>query len=127
MLVRRQFIVDEGLMEEGYFLHSEELNCAMCGRGAFHLAFAPGSRGFHKARASTTKVLPRFSLYTLYRSRIRFSPRFVPARLHLARHRVARDFIALVFRGGWRSAPVLARELCETIFLGRLPTRLAGS
>jgi hypothetical protein len=35
--------------------------------------------------------------------------------------------LAAASRGRWRSALVLTRVLCETTFLGRLPTTLSGS
>jgi GT2 family glycosyltransferase len=51
-LVRRQFIDEIGLMDEGYFLYFEELDWAVRAKGKYRLAYAPESIIRHKVGAS---------------------------------------------------------------------------
>jgi GT2 family glycosyltransferase len=53
MLVRRQFLEQIGLMDEGYFLTSEEIDWATRAKGRFTLAYAPGSLVYHREGAIT--------------------------------------------------------------------------
>ena len=48
MLVRRQFLVEIGFMNESYFLYFEEIDWALRARGRFSLAYAPQSIVYHK-------------------------------------------------------------------------------
>lgn len=83
LFVSYDFLREIGLMEEDYFLYYEELDWATRARGRFTLAWAPGSRVYHKVGGTigTSSHPARKSMlsdfYTL-RNRISFTRRFCP-------------------------------------------------
>jgi GT2 family glycosyltransferase len=84
MLVRREFLLNVGLMEEGYFLYFEELDWAMRASGRFQLGYAPDSFVYHKEGASigtSSRRMARSLLSERYaaRNRILFTRRYHPA------------------------------------------------
>ncbi len=88
MLVSRRFIEQVGLMDERYFLYSEEHDWAHRGRQAgFRLAWAPGAVVHHKhgatigTQASGGSAL---SLFYLFRNKALFTERHHPACLPTA-------------------------------------------
>lgn len=52
MLVRRRFVTEVGLLDEGFFLYFEELDWLLRARGRFSLAYAPRSIVWHREGAS---------------------------------------------------------------------------
>lgn len=85
MLVSREFLEKVGLMEEGYFLYSEEHDWAYRGSLAgFRLAWAPRARVFHKHGATIGTASSGgscLSLFYLYRNKLAFARRHHPERL----------------------------------------------
>jgi GT2 family glycosyltransferase len=82
MLVTRRFVERGGLMEESYFLYSEEGDWALRGRRAgFRLGYAPKSWVYHK-QGSSIGTSPQggsdLSLFYLYRAKLMFTRRHYP-------------------------------------------------
>ncbi|MCZ4313844.1 glycosyltransferase family 2 protein [Comamonadaceae bacterium G21597-S1] len=79
MLVTKRFIDTVGLMDETYFLYSEEQDWALRGRKAdFSLGYAPRSFVFHKHGASigtSPSGGSTVSLFYLYRAKLMFTMR----------------------------------------------------
>ena len=88
MLVSRRFLDVVGLMDERYFLYSEEHDWAHRGRKAgFALGWAPDSLVFHKHGAtigSSASGGSPLSMFYLYRSKALFIARHYPWRLPIA-------------------------------------------
>jgi GT2 family glycosyltransferase len=84
MLVSRRYIEKVGLMDESYFLYSEEHDWAQRGRPLFRLGYAPESIVYHK-HGATIGTNPSggsaLSLFYLYRNKILFAARHHPALL----------------------------------------------
>jgi len=75
LLVRRTAIDQVGLMDEGYFLYSEETDwCWRLGRGGFPVWYLPQVQIIHQAGASSQQQSAR-SYGLLYRSKLRFFAR----------------------------------------------------
>lgn len=82
MLVSRRFLEAVGLMDESYFLYSEEQDWAHRGiRAGFRLGYAPQSRVYHK-HGGTIGTAPSggscLSLFYLYRAKAMFTARYYP-------------------------------------------------
>ncbi len=81
MLVSRCFLNTVGLMDESYFLYSEEHDWAERGRSSFRLGYAPKSIVYHK-HGATIGTNPsggsEISLFYLYRNKIVFAARHHP-------------------------------------------------
>ncbi len=72
LLVRRAAIEQVGLMDEGYFLYSEETDwCWRLGRGGFPVWYLPQVQIIHQAGASSQQQSAR-SYGLLYASKLRF-------------------------------------------------------
>ncbi|MBS0172624.1 MAG: glycosyltransferase family 2 protein [Nitrospira sp.] len=82
MLVSASFLRTVGLMDEAYFLYSEEHDWAYKGQKAgFKLGYAPKSHVFHKHGATigtSSKGGSPKSLYYLYRAKAVFARRHTP-------------------------------------------------
>jgi GT2 family glycosyltransferase len=83
MLVRRAFLEDVGLLEEGYFLYFEELDWTARGRPAFHFGYCPTSVVYHKMGGSIGSSLKRstrslLSDFYQARNRLAFTKRHHP-------------------------------------------------
>lgn len=86
MLVSANFLKSVGLMYEDYFLYYEELDWAERAKPHFTLAYAPDSLVYHKVGASAgTAARSFFSLNYLYLNQLKFTQRFYPKRIILAR------------------------------------------
>jgi len=84
VFVRREFLLDVGLMEEAYFLYCEELDWAARAKGRWELCWAPRSQVLHAEGLSTgvSKRRGRGHDYrramNLLRSRLIFTWKFHP-------------------------------------------------
>ncbi|HEY5137776.1 MAG TPA: glycosyltransferase family 2 protein, partial [Methylococcales bacterium] len=85
MLVRRSFIEDVGLLDEGYFLYYEEMDWIIRSAARYKLAYADDAVVHHKLGASTCgsdfdRKLHRSSLSAFFmtKSRLRFTRKFYP-------------------------------------------------
>ncbi len=75
LMVRRTAIDQVGLMDEGYFLYSEETDwCWRLGRGGFPVWYLPEVQIIHQAGASSQQQSAR-SYGLLYQSKLRFFAR----------------------------------------------------
>jgi GT2 family glycosyltransferase len=78
MFVTRAFLERVGLMDETYFLYSEEHDWAHRGRSSFRLGYAPQSVVYHR-QGATIGTNPSggsdLSLFYLYRSKVLFTKR----------------------------------------------------
>jgi GT2 family glycosyltransferase len=86
MLVRREFLLDVGLLSEDYFLFFEELDWAMRARGRWSLGYAPGSLVFHKegvsnGGSSSGRGKSRLADHYFMKNRIVFTRKYYPRRL----------------------------------------------
>lgn len=111
MLVSSDFVRDIGPMCEDYFLYFEELDWAMRAQPRYTLGYAPHSRVFHKAGASTMQTQSEFSLNLLYRNQLRFASRFLPERLPALQRSLAWELLRHVLKGRWMPARLVARAL----------------
>ena len=88
MVASRQFYEAAGPLAEDYFLYYEEVDWALR-RGDLPLAFCAQARIYHRAGTAIgsptlTRIASPFSIYFLYRGRLRFVRRFFPMSLPLA-------------------------------------------
>lgn len=88
MVASRQFYETAGPMAEDYFLYYEEVDWALR-RGDLPLVLCPGARVYHRAGTAIgsptlARIASPFSIYFLYRGRLRFMRRFFPLALPLA-------------------------------------------
>jgi GT2 family glycosyltransferase len=115
MFVTKQFILDVGLMYEGYFLYWEELEWAERGRPKFKLGYAADALVRHKVGASIgTSDFGRPSLLSLYyleRNRIWFCAKSSKLSLPYTLVEVSLNVIKWLIRGDVRRAAVVARAL----------------
>jgi hypothetical protein len=122
MLVTRAFLDQVGLMDERYFLYSEEHDWAHRGRASgYALGWAPGSRVFHK-HGATIGTSPdggsTLSLFYLYRSKVLFTARHYPYWLPTAVLMLGWEAAKLLLKGrpskawaAWRGMAAAARPL----------------
>jgi GT2 family glycosyltransferase len=130
MLVSVNLVRDIGPMQEDYFLYYEEIDWAMRARGKFTLGYAADSHIFHKAGASSSKVMPLFSLGYYYRNRLRFLSRFLPDHLPAATRLLRRELVLYVLKGRFAKARIVAdvlRNAQQLIEQARVPSAGTGS
>lgn len=89
MVASRAFYEAVGPMREDYFLYYEEVDWAWR-RGDMPLAICPDARVYHHAGTAigsptADRIASPFSIYFLYRGRLRFMRRFFPKSLWIAR------------------------------------------
>jgi GT2 family glycosyltransferase len=113
MLVSREFIREVGFLQEDYFLYYEEIDWAMRGRQKFKLAYAPASHVYHKSGASSSKIMPLYTLDLYYRNRLRFVSRFLPERMPGAKRGLAMDLLRHTLKGRWRQARIAGTVLWQ--------------
>ena len=103
MLVSRRFLDVVGLMDERYFLYSEEHDWAHRGRQAgFTLGWAPGSLVFHKHGASIGSSASGgspLSIFYLYRSKALFTALHFRKRMPVVLLSLAWDALKLAIKG----------------------------
>lgn len=128
MLVSSRFVQEVGPMCEDYFLYFEELDWAMRAQPRYGLGYAPGSRVFHKAGASTMQTQSEFSLNLLYRNQLRFASRFLPERLPALKRSLAWELLRHVLKGRWMPARLVARTLRDSrALVASAPPRERGA
>ena len=86
LLVSRSFLLDIGLMNEDYFLYSEEIDWATRARGRYDIAYAHNSVVYHKegrsiGSSSSAAQKSRFADSYGIRNRIRFTRIYYPLAL----------------------------------------------
>lgn len=116
MLVRREFLEQVGLMEEGYFLYYEEIDWATRGKPRFRLGYAPDSLVFHKEGASIGTDASGgspLSLYYLFRNRVRFTARFYPWLLPTVFTCCAWDMFKLLVKRRWPQLRAAVRGVLQ--------------
>jgi hypothetical protein len=101
MLVRRRALAEVGLLDEGYFLHCEDLDwCARFGSAGWRILFVPGVTTYHeKGRCSRKRLL--LVQWHMHRGMARFY------RKHLAGSS-PRLLTGLVLLGVWSRFGVIA-------------------
>lgn len=86
LLVKRQVLASVGMLDESFFMYSEDVDyCLRARRAGYRCVYTPGSRVWHKWEASSN---PRFVRFMTSRNRIRL------AHKHLSR----RAFVGFIFR-----------------------------
>jgi GT2 family glycosyltransferase len=108
MLVSASLVREVGLMAEDYFLYYEEFDWSMRSRDAFSLGYAAGSHVFHKAGASSSRVMPLASARHFYRNRVRFVARFHPERLGTVRRGLLVEALRYAAKMNWSRARLVA-------------------
>lgn len=81
MLVSRRFVTEVGLMDESYFLYSEEHDWAERGKGRFALGYAPDSLVYHRHGATIGTDASggsSLSIFYLFRNKLAFTRRHHP-------------------------------------------------
>lgn len=80
MLVRRSAVATVGMMDEGYFLHCEDLDwCMRFRQGGFQIFFTPEARITH-IRGACSKSRPFFVEWHKHRGMARFYRKFIKQR-----------------------------------------------
>jgi GT2 family glycosyltransferase len=102
LLARADAVRQIGLMEEGYFLYSEEVDwCLRARRRGWRMAYCPGSRVWHKEGASFERLTP-LQNYCGVRSSLVLTRTFYPALLPLAfAYSLYRCMLPKVVRRRW--------------------------
>lgn len=115
MLVSRAFLAEVGLMDERYFLYSEEHDWAHRGcRHGFRLGYAPRSIVYHKHGASIGSSPyggSERSLFYLYRSKLIFAARHYPWLLPVSLPALCWDGLKFLIKGQRRQALAVFRGL----------------
>ncbi len=123
MLVSRAYLERVGLMDESYFLYSEEHDWAHRGRQlGFKLGYAPRSLVFHKHGATIGTASSggsALSLFYLYRNKALFSARHHPWRLPVALCWLVWDGLKFALKGQMLKARSVFRGLLAFPRLGR--------
>jgi GT2 family glycosyltransferase len=127
MFVSSKFVLDVGLMYEGYFLYFEELDWATRASGRWTMATSAQSIVFHKEGGaigtSTRAVRSLLSQYYLTRNGLIFIKRHRPAFLFVALVNNFYTCIKLALTGQWQ----LARCTCRAIAKGLIGETGVGS
>ncbi|MRR15261.1 MAG: glycosyltransferase family 2 protein [Deltaproteobacteria bacterium] len=101
MLVRREAIKDIGLLDEGYFVHCEDLDwCTRFRRGKWKIMFVPDASVIHY-KGVCSKGRPLWVEWHKHRGMIRFYQKFF-------RHRYPGMLMWIVALGVWMRFGVLA-------------------
>lgn len=118
MLVRREFLLDVGLLSEEYFLFFEELDWAIRARDAWRLGYAPESVVFHKEGASnggssSGRGKSRLADYHFMKNRIVFTRKYFPHFLPTVYLALGVAAVRRVARGEWSRARMIL-DLCRS-------------
>lgn len=113
MVASRAFYEAVGPMEEGYFLYYEEVDWALS-RGDLPLAYCPQALVYHKAgtaigSATLSRLASPFSLYFMYRARLRFMRKFHPKNAPYALCYALAKATQLLIKGHPREAVAISR------------------
>jgi len=114
MLVRRAYLEKVGLMDERYFLYSEEHDWAHRGRDRFRLGWAPRALVYHKHGATIGTASnggsPK-SLFYLFRSKLMFAVRHHPLTVPVAGASLLFDAFKFAVKGHPRKAAAALKGL----------------
>lgn len=123
MLVSKKLLDQVGLMDESYFLYSEEHDWAhRAALKGFHLGFAPRSHVYHKHGATigtSSSGGSELSLFYLYRNKLLFAARHHPWTLPIALPSLVWDGLKLMLKGYPKKAFALWKGLAAAPTLGR--------
>jgi GT2 family glycosyltransferase len=76
LLLRRQALDEVGLLDEGYFIYTEEVDlCYRLAQAGWRLWWVPSARVIHREAQSTSQVAEEMYLQ-LYRSKVQFYRKF---------------------------------------------------
>lgn len=104
MLVRRAVANEVGLLDEGYFMYSEEVEwCWRIRQAGWAIWQVPQAQVVHVGGAATGQVRPRM-LVALHRSRERFLQQHRPRQLALHRAITRAGMLRLTLRDWWQYA-----------------------
>ncbi len=111
MLVSLRFLVDVGLLDEGYFLYFEELDWAMRARGRYRLGFAPRSVVYHRegAKLGAGRNKSFVSDFYFMRNRIRVTRKYNPRVLPTVYVALAAALLRRARRGQWDRVRMIAK------------------
>ncbi|MFU8831396.1 MAG: glycosyltransferase family 2 protein [Wenzhouxiangella sp.] len=115
MVASRAFLEQAGLMPEDYFLYYEEVDWALR-RGALPLLYCNRAPVYHHAGStigsgSVERVSTDFSVYFLYRARMRFLRRHCPRSLPVAFFYSLAKAVQHALRGQWAQFHALLRAI----------------
>ncbi len=122
MIVSRDFLLQVGLMNEGYFLYFEEMDWSCRNGGRFPQIYAPEAIVYHKhggtiGESSTRrKKTGPLALRYLHPNRLVFTARYFPRHLRRVRWAMLKDAVKLWLKGD-RSAAMTV----TTLALGKVP------
>lgn len=116
-LVRRDVLEQVGLLCEDFFLYFDEVEWAARARGSFAMAYAPGSRVYHKEGATAGakgrgSTKSRLADFHAIRNRLEFTRRYHPQCLPTVYLGIGGVLFNRVRRGQWdRLLPVVRLAL----------------
>lgn len=114
MLVRQEAIAQVGLLDEGYFMYSEEIDwCRRMRTAGWSILTAPAARVIHHGGQSTSQIAP-VMLRHLHRSRARYFRRYHGVWLPYAIS-VAAQVAAVLAEARSRHDPAGARERAQAL------------
>ena len=126
MLVRRSFMEQVGLMDERYFLYSEEHDWAHRGRSQFRLGWAPRALVFHKHGATIGTASSGgspLSLFYLFRSKLLFAARHHPLTVPVAGVSLLVDALKFAAKGHPRKTIAAVKCMAATVAPGLKPQK----
>ncbi len=118
MLVRRTYLEHVGLMDERYFLYSEEHDWAFRGRHLFRLGWAPKAWILHKHGATIGTASSGgspLSLFYLFRSKLLFAIRHHPLTVPVAGVCLLADALKFALKGHPRKAAAALKGLAGAL------------
>jgi GT2 family glycosyltransferase len=123
MLLRLDVLRDVGLLDERYFMYSEEVDwCLRMRRAGRQLGYAPRARVWHKGEGSVQRHTERRDYHTV-RSALLLIHKFEPSRLPVAvAWSITRCLIPKLVRRQWRRArPVITayHDVFNAVTAGR--------
>ncbi len=114
MIVSRNFLLQIGLMNEGYFLYFEEMDWSCRNDGRFPQIYAPEAIVYHKhggtiGESSTRrKKTGPLALHYFHPNRLVFTARYFPGHLPRVRWALLKDAIKLCLKGDGGAGLALA-------------------
>jgi GT2 family glycosyltransferase len=128
MLVRKQFLEQIGLMDEGYFLTFEEIDWITRAKGRFTLAYAPGSIVYHREGGITgshREPSRRSSLNEFYciRNRVLFTRKHYPLALFSVLCAIGASALYRLLNRHWMHVSAVIRGATE----GLTATKRSGN
>lgn len=126
MLVRREFLERVGLMDERYFLYSEEHDWAWRGQQqGFRLGWAPAARVFHRHGATIGTASSGgspLSLFYLFRAKLMFVCRHQPMLLPTALPSLVWDALKFALKGQPGKTRAALRGLLAVVWTSLRPS-----